>query len=73
MTKPRLTLYIIVIAALLAGARNLPLAAGNSADRAAAPAPNDAVDSQAFLQSHMTPAGPPASASPPPLTNFSRK
>ena len=63
MTKPRLTLYIIVIAALLAGTRTLPLAAGNSADRAAAPAPQDAVDSQAFLQSHMTPAGPPASAS----------
>lgn len=56
MTKPRLTLYIIVIAVLLAGAQTLPLAA----DRAAVPAPQDAVDSQAFLQSHMTPAGPAA-------------
>ena len=61
MTKPRLALYIIVISLLLAGARTLPLAA----DRAAVPAPQDAVDSQAFLQSHMTPAGPAASASAP--------
>lgn len=61
MTKPRLALYIIVIAAVLAGARTLPLAA----DRAASPASGDAVDSQAFLQSHMTPAGPAASASTP--------
>src|SRR5271169_4615465 len=59
MTKPRLVLYIIVIAALLAGERTLPLAA----DRVASPASEDAVDSQAFLRSHMTPAGPPASAS----------
>jgi beta-glucosidase len=59
MTKPRLALYIIVISLLLAGARTLPLAA----DRAAVPATQDAVDSQAFLQSHMTPAGPAASAS----------
>jgi beta-glucosidase len=61
MTKSRLALYIIVISLLLAGARTLPLAA----NRAAAPASEDAVDSQAFLQSHMTPAGPAASASAP--------
>src|SRR5271163_4964253 len=59
MTKPRLVLYIIVIAALLAGERTLPLAA----DHVASPASEDAVDSQAFLQPHTTPAGPPASAS----------
>jgi beta-glucosidase len=59
MTKPRLTLYIIVIAVLLAGARTLPLAADRATDHAS----EGAVDSQAFLQSHMTPAGPPASAS----------
>jgi len=59
MTKPRLALYIIVISLLLAGARTLPLAA----DGAAASAPQGVVDSQAFLQSHMTPAGPAASAS----------
>jgi beta-glucosidase len=59
MTKPRFALYIIVISLLLAGARTLPLAA----DRTARPASEDAVDSQAFLQSHMTPAGPAASAS----------
>jgi beta-glucosidase len=59
MPKTHLTLYIIVIAALLAGARTLPLAA----DRAAAPASEDAVDSEAFLQSHMAPASPAASAS----------
>src|SRR5277367_6885722 len=53
MTMPRLALYIIVIAALLAGARSLPLAA----DRAS----EGAVDSQAFLLSHMKPAGPAAS------------
>ena len=69
MTKPRLTLYIIVIAAVLASARTLPLAASRAVlgdeNRAAVPASQDAVDSQAFLQSHMTPAGPPASASAP--------
>ena len=67
MTKPRLSLYIIVIAALLVGARTLPLAASRGEvrdeNRAAAPATQDAVDSQAFLQSHMSPAGPPARAS----------
>jgi beta-glucosidase len=69
MTKSRMTLYIIVIAALLAGARALPLGAAHVADyatvraegRAAAPSPDDAVDSQAFLKSHMAPAGPAAS------------
>lgn len=61
MTKPRLALYIIVISLLLAGARTLPLAA----DRAAGPASEQAVDSQVFLQSHMTPAGPAVSASSP--------
>src|SRR5277367_6006379 len=59
MTKPRLALYLIVIALLFTSAWLLPLAA----DRAAVPASEDAVDSQAFLQSHMTPAGPAASAS----------
>src|SRR5271156_3416157 len=63
MTMSRLALYIIVIAVLFAGARSLPLAAGHAVNRAAAPASVDAVDSQAFLQSHMTPAGPAASAS----------
>src|ERR1700730_18646771 len=65
MTKPRLRLYIIVIAVLLAGARSLPLATGRAEDRAtdhASDHPADAVDSQAFLQSHMTPAGPAASS-----------
>lgn len=56
MTMPRLALYIIVIAALLAGALTLPLAADRAADRAS----GDAVDSQTFLQSHMKPAGPAA-------------
>jgi beta-glucosidase len=56
MTLPRLALYIIVIAALLVGARRLPLAADRATDHA-----SDAVDSQAFLQSHVTPAGPAAS------------
>jgi beta-glucosidase len=65
MTMPRLTLYLIVIAVLLAGARSVPVAAGHAANRAATPASQEAVDSQAFLQSHMTPAGPPASASVP--------
>jgi len=72
MTKPRLALYIIVIAVLLAGARSLPLAATRAAsaveDRATTDAADQAagaVDSQAFLQSHMTPAGPAASASAP--------
>jgi len=73
MPKTHLTLYIIVIAALLAGARPLPVAATHAADhagvrgegRTTVPAPEDAVDSQAFLQSHMTPAGPAASASAP--------
>ena len=51
MTKPRLGLYIIVIAVLLAGVWSLPIAADHA---------TDAVDSQAFLQSHMTPAGPAA-------------
>ena len=63
MIKARLPLYIIVIAALLAGTRSLPLAAGRTEDHATDRASNGAVDSQAFLQSHMTPAGPPASAS----------
>ena len=72
MTKPRLALYIIVIAVLLAGARSLPLAATRAAsaveDRATTDAADQAagaVDSHAFLQSHMTPAGPAASASAP--------
>jgi beta-glucosidase len=55
MTPPRFGLYILVIAVLFAGARSLPLAALRAADHS-----NDAVDSQAFLQSHMTPAGPAA-------------
>jgi beta-glucosidase len=58
MTLPRFALYIIVIAVPLAGARSLAIAADRAADQAS----QDAVDSQAFLQSHMTPAGPPASA-----------
>src|SRR5580704_8842014 len=53
MTPARLGLYIIVIAVLLAGARSLPLAANRAADQGA-------VDSQAFLESHVTPAGPAA-------------
>ena len=56
MTLPRFGVYIIVIAVLFGGARSLPLAANRAADQA-----SDAVDSQAFLQSHMTPAGPVAS------------
>jgi beta-glucosidase len=65
MTTPRLALYIFFTAVLFTGARSLPLAAGHAANRGAAPASVDAVDSQAFLQSHMTPAGPAASASAP--------
>jgi beta-glucosidase len=72
MTKPRLALYIIVIAVLLAGARSLPLVASRAASPAevrattgAADLATGAVDSQAFLQSHMAPAGPAASASAP--------
>jgi beta-glucosidase len=61
MTRPRLGLYIIVIAALLAGARTLPLAAGRAQDHATDQAPL-AVDSQTFLHSHRTPAGPAASS-----------
>jgi beta-glucosidase len=61
MTKPRLALYIIVIAVLLAGARTLPLVASRSEVGTS----TGAVDSQAFLQSHMAPAGPAASASAP--------
>jgi hypothetical protein len=61
MTKPRLALYVIVISLLLAGARTLPLAA----NRTAASAADDIVDSQSFLQTHMKPAGPAASASAP--------
>jgi len=57
MTLARLALYIIVIAVLFAGAWSLPLAADRAADHAS----EGAVDSQAFLQSHMTPAGPAAS------------
>jgi beta-glucosidase len=57
MTTPRLALYIIVIAVLLAGAWSLPLAADRAADQAS----QSTVDSQAFLQSHMSPAGPAAS------------
>jgi len=55
MTKTHLALYIIVIAALFAGARNLLRAEDRGRDHA-----TDAVDSQSFLQSHMTPAGPAA-------------
>jgi beta-glucosidase len=68
MTKPRLALYIIVIAVLLAGARTLPLVASRSevgTSTGAADLATGAVDSQAFLQSHMAPAGPAASASAP--------
>jgi beta-glucosidase len=57
MSLARLALYIIVIAAFFAGARTVPLAADRAADQAS----QGAVDSQAFLQSHMTPAGPAAS------------
>jgi beta-glucosidase len=68
MLKSHLTLYIIVIAMLVAGAWSFLRAAGRAEDRATDHAPDhvsDAVDSQAFLQSHMTPAGPAASASAP--------
>jgi beta-glucosidase len=69
MPKPHLLLYIIVMAVLLVGVRPLPLVATRAADhagvrfegRSIVHAPEDAVDSQAFLQSHMTPAGPAAS------------
>ena len=60
MPKPRLVLYIIVIAVLFAGAWSF-LGAEDRATDHAADHPSDAVDSQAFLQSHMTPAGPAAS------------
>jgi len=60
MPKPRLALYIIVIAVLFAGAWSFLGAEVRATDHAA-DHPSDAVDSQAFLQSHMTPAGPAAS------------
>jgi beta-glucosidase len=67
MLKPHLALYIIVIAVLLAGAWSFLGAADRAAeDRAtdhAADHASEAVDSQAFLQSCMTPSGPAASAS----------
>jgi len=49
--KPRLALFLVVASLLLASARSLPLAADDA---------SNVVDSQAFLQSHMTPAGPSA-------------
>ncbi len=66
MPKPHLTLYIIVIAVLCAGAWSF-LGAEDRAEvratgQAAVRASETAVDSQAFLQTHMTPAGPAASA-----------
>jgi len=64
MILPRLALYIIVIPVLFAGMRSLPIAADRAADQAS----QGAVDSQAFLQSHMTPAGPAAT-----LSNSARK
>jgi beta-glucosidase len=63
MPKSHLTLYIIVIAVLLAGARGLPLAAGHAAGQAANHPAEVIADSQGFLRTHMTPAGPAASAS----------
>jgi beta-glucosidase len=63
MPKSHLTLYIIVIAVLLAGARSLPLAAGHAAGQAANHPAEVIADSQGFLRTHMTPAGPAASAS----------
>ena len=51
MNKSRLALFLIVASLLLGSARSLPLAAEN---------PAEIVDSQAFLQSHMAPAGPSA-------------
>jgi beta-glucosidase len=59
MPKPRLALYIIVIAVLFTGAWSFVGAEGRATDYAA-DHPSDAVDSQAFLQSHITPAGPAA-------------
>jgi beta-glucosidase len=60
MPKPRLVLYIIVIAVLFAGAWSF-LGAEDPATDHLADHTSDVVDSQAFLQSHMTPAGPSAS------------
>jgi beta-glucosidase len=60
MLKPHLPLYIIVIAVLCASAWSFLGAEDRAADHAADHA-SDVVDSQAFLQSHMTPAGPAAS------------
>jgi beta-glucosidase len=57
MLKSHLALYIIVIAVLFAGARSFL----GAEDRAAEHPPETTVDSQAFLQSHMSPAGPDAS------------
>ncbi len=51
MDKPRLALFLVVATLLLGSARSLPLASDDAPD---------IVDSQAFLQSHMTPAGPSA-------------
>ena len=56
MILPRFGLYILVIAVVLAGVRDLPLAADRAADHS-----TETSDSQAFLQSHMTPAGAAAS------------
>ena len=53
MTKPRVGVCAFVICVLLGGARSLPLAADGEN-------PSKVVDSQAFLDSHMTPAGPSA-------------
>jgi beta-glucosidase len=55
MPKPRLALYIIVIAVLFPGVWSFLGAEDRAADH-----PSDAVDSQAFLHSHMTPSGPAA-------------
>jgi beta-glucosidase len=60
MLKPHLPLYIIVIAVLFASAWSFLGAEHRATDHAADHA-SDVVDSQAFLQSHMTPAGPAAS------------
>jgi beta-glucosidase len=51
VTKPRLALFLFAATLLLASARSLPLAADDA---------SNVVDSQVFLQSHMTPAGPSA-------------
>jgi hypothetical protein len=64
MPKSHLTLYIIVIAALCASAWSFLGAVDRATDHSADHA-FDVVDSHAFLQSHMTPAGPAASASAP--------